>query len=299
MRRGGNDARIHRRGGPGDHQHALHGLRSRRQRGGQAPARARADPPAARLGRARPNGDLGAHQHGDAGSAAQRRTCPRRDLAAIGITNQRETTVVWDPRTGRPYYNAIVWQDTRTDRIVGALERDGDGDDHPPQAGCRPATYFSGGKIHWMLDNVDGLREAAEAGDALFGTIGHVGDLESDRRPRRRRARHRRHQRQPHHADEPGDAGLGRRTAGHLRRPARDAADASARRPIRRRYGATRTHGRSSGRSPDHRRPRRPAGGDRRPGLLRPRRSQEHLRHRQLPAAQHRHGARAFASTVC
>ncbi|ALV49653.1 glycerol kinase GlpK [Streptomyces althioticus] len=91
------------------------------------------------------------------------------DLRAIGITNQRETTVVWDPRTGRPYYNAIVWQDTRTDSIAAALEREGHGDTIRHKAGLPPATYFSGGKIKWLLDNVDGLREAAEAGNALFG----------------------------------------------------------------------------------------------------------------------------------
>lgn len=91
------------------------------------------------------------------------------DLRAIGITNQRETTVVWDPRSGRPYYNAIVWQDTRTDRIASALERDGHGDVIRHKAGLPPATYFSGGKIKWLLENVDGLREAAEAGHALFG----------------------------------------------------------------------------------------------------------------------------------
>ncbi|MFF5157106.1 glycerol kinase GlpK [Streptomyces sp. NPDC000348] len=91
------------------------------------------------------------------------------DLVAIGITNQRETTVVWDPRTGRPYYNAVVWQDTRTDSIAAALERDGRGDVIRHKAGLPPATYFSGGKIKWLLENVDGLREAAEAGHALFG----------------------------------------------------------------------------------------------------------------------------------
>ncbi|MBO0820314.1 MAG: glycerol kinase GlpK [Nocardiopsaceae bacterium] len=91
------------------------------------------------------------------------------DLAALGITNQRETTVVWDRRTGRPYYNAIVWQDTRTDRIASALERDGRGDVIRRKAGLPPATYFSGGKIQWILENVDGAREAAERGDAIFG----------------------------------------------------------------------------------------------------------------------------------
>ena len=91
------------------------------------------------------------------------------DLAALGITNQRETAVVWNRRTGRPYYNAIVWQDTRTDRIASALDRDGRGDVIRAKAGLPPATYFSGGKIQWILDNVEGVREAAEAGEAVFG----------------------------------------------------------------------------------------------------------------------------------
>jgi glycerol kinase len=92
------------------------------------------------------------------------------DLAALGITNQRETTVVWNKNTGRPYYNAIVWQDTRTDRIASKLEREGKGDIIRQKAGLPPATYFSGGKIQWILENIDGVREAAEKGDALFGT---------------------------------------------------------------------------------------------------------------------------------
>jgi glycerol kinase len=91
------------------------------------------------------------------------------DLAALGITNQRETAVVWNRRTGRPYYNAIVWQDTRTDRIASALDREGKGDVIRQKAGLPPATYFSAGKVQWILENVDGVREAAEAGDAVFG----------------------------------------------------------------------------------------------------------------------------------
>jgi len=92
------------------------------------------------------------------------------DLAAVGITNQRETTFVWDRRTGRPLANAIVWQDTRTDAIAAALDRDGRGDVVRHRAGLPPATYFSGGKLQWLLERVPGLREAAERGDALFGT---------------------------------------------------------------------------------------------------------------------------------
>ncbi|TXL61948.1 glycerol kinase GlpK [Aeromicrobium terrae] len=93
------------------------------------------------------------------------------DLAAVGITNQRETTVVWDRRTGEPYGNAIVWQDTRTDGIVKQLERDGHGDLIRQRTGLPPAAYFAGGKLKWILDNVDGVRADAEAGHALFGTM--------------------------------------------------------------------------------------------------------------------------------
>jgi glycerol kinase len=93
------------------------------------------------------------------------------DIAAVGITNQRETTVVWDKNTGKPYYNAIVWQDTRTDKICNALAKDGGQDRFREKVGLPLATYFSGPKVKWMLENVEGLREAAEAGDAIFGNI--------------------------------------------------------------------------------------------------------------------------------
>jgi glycerol kinase len=93
------------------------------------------------------------------------------DLAALGITNQRETTVVWNRRTGEPYANAIVWQDTRTDRIAAGLEASGAGEVIRRKAGLPPATYFSGGKLRWLLDQDPALRGDAERGDALFGTV--------------------------------------------------------------------------------------------------------------------------------
>jgi glycerol kinase len=93
------------------------------------------------------------------------------DISGLGITNQRETTVVWDKNTGEPVMNAIVWQDTRTDRIVDELARDGGQDRFQAQVGLPLATYFSGPKVRWILDNVDGAREKAEAGDLLFGNI--------------------------------------------------------------------------------------------------------------------------------
>ena len=93
------------------------------------------------------------------------------DLAAVGITNQRETAVVWDRRTGKPVHNAIVWQDTRTDKIINEFAKDGGQDRLRAKVGLPLATYFSGPKVKWILDNVDGARAAADAGHLLFGNI--------------------------------------------------------------------------------------------------------------------------------
>ena len=93
------------------------------------------------------------------------------DIAAVGVTNQRETTIVWNKNTGEPYYNAIVWQDTRTKDICDMLGEDGGQDRFRPKVGLPLATYFSGPKVKWILENVDGVRAAAEAGEAIFGNI--------------------------------------------------------------------------------------------------------------------------------
>jgi len=93
------------------------------------------------------------------------------DIAAIGITNQRETTIVWDRRTGEPVYNAIVWQDRRTADFCERLRADGAQDLIASRTGLRIDAYFSGSKIRWILDNVAGAREAAEAGHLAFGTV--------------------------------------------------------------------------------------------------------------------------------
>ena len=93
------------------------------------------------------------------------------DIAAVGITNQRETTVVWEKSTGKPLYNAIVWQDTRTKAICDELAADGGQDRFRETVGLPISTYFSGPKIKWILNNVNGARKAAERGDALFGNI--------------------------------------------------------------------------------------------------------------------------------
>jgi glycerol kinase len=93
------------------------------------------------------------------------------DIAGLGITNQRETTLVWDRKTGEPVHNALVWQDTRTDKLVDELSADGGQDRFRDTVGLPLATYFSGPKLRWILDNVDGAREKAEAGDLIFGNM--------------------------------------------------------------------------------------------------------------------------------
>jgi len=104
------------------------------------------------------------------GQALSKANLTRHDIAAIGITNQRETAVVWDRTTGEPVYNAIVWQDTRTQSIVDKLAKDGGVERYKEIVGLPLATYFSGTKIVWILDNVEGARAKAEAGDLMFGT---------------------------------------------------------------------------------------------------------------------------------
>ena len=95
----------------------------------------------------------------------------RADLAAIGITNQRETTLLWDAETGEPVHHALVWQDTRTDRLIRELAGNAGPDRFRPICGLPLATYFAGPKIVWLLDEIPGLRQRAERGEVLFGTV--------------------------------------------------------------------------------------------------------------------------------
>ncbi|TFC07911.1 glycerol kinase GlpK [Cryobacterium sp. MDB1-18-2] len=104
------------------------------------------------------------------GQALSKANLTRHDIAAAGITNQRETAVVWDRTTGLPVYNAIVWQDTRTQPIVDRLAADGGVERFKKQVGLPLATYFSGTKIVWILENVEGARAKADAGELMFGT---------------------------------------------------------------------------------------------------------------------------------
>src|SRR4051812_32629963 len=106
-----------------------------------------------------------------ADEALQSAGASTEDIAALGITNQRETALVWDRTTGEPVFNAVVWQDTRTDCIVDELSRDGGQSRFQEQTGLPLATYFSGPKVRWILDNVEGTRERADSGDLVFGNM--------------------------------------------------------------------------------------------------------------------------------
>jgi len=106
-----------------------------------------------------------------AGAALARAGLGAGDLAAVGITNQRETTLLWDRRSGKPLHNALVWQDTRVDQLVAQYAKQGGPDRFRAKTGLPLASYFSGLKLQWLLDNVPGARARAESGDLLFGNI--------------------------------------------------------------------------------------------------------------------------------
>ncbi|HEY6376153.1 MAG TPA: glycerol kinase, partial [Edaphobacter sp.] len=115
--------------------------------------------------------EIWASQSGVATEALAAADLTERDIAAIGITNQRETTVVWDRETGEPIYNAIVWQDRRTAEFCDALRNRGNSEAIQAKTGLIPDAYFSGSKVNWILNNVEGARARAEAGKLAFGTV--------------------------------------------------------------------------------------------------------------------------------
>jgi glycerol kinase len=115
--------------------------------------------------------EIWSSQIGSASEALAAANLSSADLAAVGITNQRETTIIWDRRTGDPIHNAIVWQDRRTADFCEALIRDGHGEVIADRTGLQPDAYFSGSKIRWLLDNVPGARERATRGELAFGTV--------------------------------------------------------------------------------------------------------------------------------
>ena len=177
----------------GTTSHPVHDLQPRRPRRLRRPEGARADLPAGRLGRAQRDRDLGQHPRGRRRRAGQGRP-HRHDIAAVGITNQRETALVWDRTTGEPVYNAIVWQDTRTDADLSRSSATWAAAPSAtrPRSACRWPPTSRARRSRWILDNVDGARAKAEAGDLRLRQHGHLGALEPDRRRRRRPARHRR-----------------------------------------------------------------------------------------------------------
>ena len=262
---------------------------ARRRHRRRGPEGAPPDLPAAGLGGARRPGDLdqcrdrGRRRPGQAGDR-------RRPISpAVGITNQRETTVLWDKATGRPIANAIVWQDTRTDRAGRRARRARAARTGSARsAGLPLATYFSGPKIRWLLDNVDGARAAAERGEVLFGTMDtwliwkltgrHVTDVTNASRTMLMNLA------TLDWDDELLDAiGVPRAMLPQIRSSAEVYGEArGVLAGVAGRLGA-----------------RRPAGGPVRPDLLFARRGQVHLRHRQLPAGQHRRARRSPRTTAC
>lgn len=115
--------------------------------------------------------EIWSSQIGSASEALAAANLSSGDIAAIGITNQRETTMIWDRRTGEPIHNAIVWQDRRTAEFCDSLIREGHADTIAERTGLQPDAYFSGSKIRWLLDNVPGARERAKRGELAFGTV--------------------------------------------------------------------------------------------------------------------------------
>ena len=199
-------------------------------------------------------------------------------MRAIGITNQRETTVLWDRSSGRAVADAIVWQDRRTAAACAELPADLIRE----LTGLVPDPYFSATKLAWLLEHAVGSPDGPGVRHRR-----QLADLEADRR---RGARHRSHQRLAHHALLAADASLGRPPAGAVRRAGRPAAgDPAVQRHVRRGPAA------GSAAAGDGR-GRRPAGRAVRPGLPRARAGQGHLRHRQLPAGERRRAARPAAA---
>ena len=251
------------------------------------PEGARADLSQAGLGRARRRRRSG---------RARRRSSTRRSTKA-GASADDIAGARASPTSARPRWSGTATPASRsTTRSSGRTRaRTRSATSSRPTAartasgsktGLPIATYFSGPKVRWILDNVDGAREKADAGRPDVREHGHLVHLEPDRRHRRRPAHHRRHERQPHDADGPRRRWTGTTSiCGDHRRARRRCCPRSA--PSSEVYGEV-TGGALAG-VHGRRRPRRPAGGDVRPDLLRRRRGQEHLRHGQLPAAQHGH----------
>ena len=260
--RGGHGPPLRARHRPGHDQQPGDPVRPRGPQRRQRPEGAAAAFPEGRLGRARSRRTSGATSSRSAGRRSRPPASPPTEIAAIGITNQRETTVLWERGTGSAVHRAIVWQDRRTAEHCRRLVADGLEEHVRARTGLVVDAYFSGTKLAWLLDNVQGARAAAERGALAFGTIDsfllwrltggrvHATDATNASRTMLFDIGAQAWEPQPAAgaADPRGRAARGARLLGRVRhhRP----------RPVRRR-------------DPDHGHRRRPAGGDRRPGLLR------------------------------
>ena len=163
--------RLHPRHRPGHDIEPRHRLRWRDEGRGRRPEGIHAVLSGLRLGRARSGGDLAERRLGRRKKRCARPSSKAGDIAAIGITNQRETVVIWDKATGKPIHNAIVWQDRRTAPLCAKLKKAGLEKTFTRKTGLLLDPYFSGTKIAWLLDNVKGARKRAEKGELLAGTI--------------------------------------------------------------------------------------------------------------------------------
>ena len=278
---GKSHGRIRAGAGPGHHVLAGDRVRRHLPHPRHRPARVQAAFPALGLGGARSRRPLVDGGRDPAHGTRATRSLSASDIAAIGITNQRETTLVWERATGKAIHNAIVWQDRRTADICAALKADGSEALITERTGLIADSYFSATKVAWILDHVEGARARAEAGDLAFGTVDSwlLWHLTGGRR---------------HVTDATNasrtmlcniDTGQWDDDLLRLLRVPRamlpeilDCIDD---------FGTT-DAGAVRGRDPDPGRGGGPAGGDRRPGLLPARHDEIDLRHGLLRAPQHR-----------
>ena len=169
--------------------------------------------------------EIWATQLGVALSAMNKVGARAEDIAAIGITNQRETTIVWDKETGEPICHAIVWQCRRTSEYCDELKARGLTEKFRQKTGLIIDAYFSATKLKWILDHIPGARERAERGRTALRHRGDLAHLEADLR---KTARHRLYQRQPHHDVQHPHAGMGRRDPAGAEHPEMYAPEAGA-----------------------------------------------------------------------
>ena len=252
------------------------------------PARARADHRRAPGGSSTTRRDLGEHPRGGRPARWPARTSRRPTSTPSASPTSARRRWSGTARTGEPVHNAIVWQDTRTARLCASWRGDGGADRLRDAVGLPLSTYFPAPRCTGCWTTSTAPASGPRRGELAFGTDRHLAAVEPDRRPGRRAARHRRHQRLADAADGPARRSTGTRRS--LELMGIPAAMLPEIRSIVR--AVRRGRGTALGGRPDRRHPRRPAGGAVRPDLLRAGRGQEHVRHRHVPAGEHRRGDR-------